>query len=119
MEIIVLKQNGNQLTLDTTDNHAVRICIHDNDLGLNVDMTSEQVEDLKRALEICCARAGISPIPKTYKAEHLRGDIAVFTQDIVTTMITYLKENGCPDVHITPLITTILTKGIDFAKKFS
>ena len=53
-----------------------------------------------------------------YNAPMLRGDIAIYTQDIVTTIIKYLKENGHPDVNVTPLVTIILTKGTEFANTF-
>jgi hypothetical protein len=56
-----------------------------------------------------------------YTPENLRGDIAIFTQDIVNTIIKYvehLEENGNPDIRVTPLATAIMTKGIEFAKKY-
>jgi hypothetical protein len=52
IEITVLKQNGVELTLERTIDNAIRIGLSDNEIGMSVDLTGAQVEDLKKALNI-------------------------------------------------------------------
>jgi hypothetical protein len=53
MEITVVQQgNGNKLILESKDDKVIEIIIKDSEFGFSVDLTEDQVEDLKAGLEL-------------------------------------------------------------------
>lgn len=57
-------------------------------------------------------------IEKDYTKEILRGDIAILTIDMIRILLDYMKNNGYDDVYITPLITELTNKGLEFANNY-
>lgn len=55
---------------------------------------------------------------KEYTKQMLQGDIAILSMDIVSSLLSYMKENGYNDVYITPLITEIQNKHLKFLNRF-
>lgn len=60
----------------------------------------------------------IDDVEKNYTKANLRGDIAILTMDMVRILLDYMKDNGYDDVYITPLITELTNKGIEFANNY-
>lgn len=57
-------------------------------------------------------------VEKDYTKEILRGDIAMLTMDMIRILLDYMKNNGYEDVYITPLITELTNKGLEFANNY-
>lgn len=55
---------------------------------------------------------------KDYTKQMLKGDIALLTMDMVSILIKYMNDNGYEDVYITPLITELTNKGIEFGNNY-
>jgi hypothetical protein len=55
---------------------------------------------------------------KDYTKKMLRGDIAILTMDMIRILLDYMKNNGYDDVYITPLITEMTSKGLEFANNY-
>jgi hypothetical protein len=60
----------------------------------------------------------IDGVEKDYTKEILRGDIAILTMDMIRILLDYMKNNGYDDVYITPLITELTNKGLEFANNY-
>lgn len=55
---------------------------------------------------------------KEYTKQSLKGDVAILSMDVVSSLLSYMKENGYDDVYITPLITEIQNKHLKFLNRF-
>ena len=60
----------------------------------------------------------IDGVEQNYTKEILRGDIAILTMDMIRILLDYMKNNGYDDVYITPLITELTNKGLEFANNY-
>lgn len=60
----------------------------------------------------------IDGVEHNYTKEILRGDIAILTMDMIRILLDYMKNNGYDDVYITPLITELTNKGLEFANNY-
>lgn len=60
----------------------------------------------------------IDGVEQDYTKEILRGDIAILTMDMIIILLDYMKNNGYDDVYITPLITELTNKGLEFANNY-
>ena len=56
-------------------------------------------------------------VEKDYTKEILKGDISLLTMDMIRILIDYMKNNNYDDIYITPLITEMTNKGIEFGNK--
>ena len=53
-----------------------------------------------------------------YTKQMLRGDIALLTINMIGILLHYMKNNGYDDVYITPLITELTNKGLEFGNNY-
>jgi hypothetical protein len=60
----------------------------------------------------------IDGVEKDYTKEILRGDIAILTIDMISILLDYMKNNGYDDVYITPIISELANKGLEFANNY-
>jgi len=60
----------------------------------------------------------IDGVEHNYTKEILRGDIVILTMDMIRILLDYMKNNGYDDVYITPLITELTNKGLEFANNY-